>query len=67
MNDQGEIIKSFSSLIKPQKNIYELKNIVKFLTGISIEQLQQAPGIEELSPDILNFFDEKTYIIGHNV
>jgi DNA polymerase III alpha subunit (gram-positive type) len=67
ISPDGEIIDSFESLIKPQKDIKELKNIVQFITKIETAQLVFAPEIEEIASQISHFFDEKTIIIGHNI
>lgn len=67
MNAQGQIIDSFESLIKPQKDIKELKNIVHFITKIEVAQLVFAPTIEEIVPQIQHFFWENVIIIGHNI
>jgi DNA polymerase III epsilon subunit-like protein len=52
----GEIIDTFESLIRPQKDIKELKNIVHFITKIEVAQLVFAPTIEEIRPQIEHFF-----------
>lgn len=38
-----KIIDSFSSYIKPEKPIAELKDIVRVITGLSIENVTNAP------------------------
>ncbi|MDR2190845.1 MAG: 3'-5' exonuclease [Candidatus Peribacteria bacterium] len=67
INANGEIITTFDSLIKPQKDIQELKNIVHFITKIETAQLVFAPTIADILPQIERFFDEQTIIIGHNI
>ncbi|MDR0651540.1 MAG: 3'-5' exonuclease [Candidatus Peribacteria bacterium] len=67
INSNGEIIDSFDSLIKPQKDIQQLKNIVSFITKIEIAQLVFAPKIEEVVPNIQHFFGPEVIIIGHNI
>ena len=67
LNAQGEIIDQFESLIRPDKNIKELKNIVSFLTQIKTAELVFAPTILEIAEKIQHFFTPETIIIGHNV
>ncbi len=67
MDQNWTIIKEFSSLIKPQKEIKELKQIVWFITGISLSKLETAPHIEDLQEEIIQFFGGNSYIIGHNI
>lgn len=51
-NHQGKIIGGFQSLLHPQKPIKELKSIVGFITGLSVEKLQDAPSCEEVQKEI---------------
>jgi DNA polymerase III epsilon subunit-like protein len=67
INANGEIIDTFESLIKPQKDIQELKNIVHFITKIEVAQLVFAPTLEEILPQIQHFFGPEVIIIGHNI
>jgi DNA polymerase III alpha subunit (gram-positive type) len=67
INAQGEIIDSFESLIRPQRDIKELKNIVHFITKIETAQLVFAPTAAEILPQIQHFFGENVIIIGHNI
>ncbi len=62
-----KIIKTFQSLIKPTKPIKELKEIVRFLTGFSLQQLETAPNINQLLDQIQPFFTDKTIIVGQNI
>jgi len=64
---EGNIIKSFQSLIYPEKHIKELKSIVGFITWISYSELETAPKIQELKTKIMSFFDKDSYIIWHNI
>ena len=36
-NNEGKIIGGFQSLIRPEKPLKELKSIVSFITGLSVE------------------------------
>lgn len=63
----GKIIKEFSSLLKPQRDLNELKTIVGFITGLNIEGLASAPTPAEIEPQIQEFFGENTVLIWHNI
>jgi len=67
INPQGEIVDSFESLIRPTKEIKELKNIVSFITKIETAQLVFAPVIPEIAEQIAHFFTPTSIIIGHNI
>lgn len=62
-----KVIKEFSSLLKPNRDLNELKTIVWFITGLNIEGLASAPTPAEIEPQIQEFFDEKTVLIWHNI
>lgn len=67
IDEQGKIIGEYKSLIKPDKKTDELKQIVWFITGLSIGELDTAPTREEVLAHIENFFWENTIIIWHNI
>ncbi|MCX6825480.1 MAG: 3'-5' exonuclease [candidate division SR1 bacterium] len=67
LDENGKIIAEYQSLIKPDKKTNELKQIVGFITGLSISELETAPTREEILGNIENFFGENTIIIGHNI
>lgn len=62
-----KVLDTFQSLIKPKKNIKELKEIVRRVTGFQLEDLEHVPDITELIPQIQHFFTGNTIIIGHNI
>ncbi len=62
-----EIKKTFSSYIKPKKNISQLKDIVSLITWLNLSDLQNAPSIQQILPQIKQFFTPNTIIIGHNI
>lgn len=64
---EGNIIGWFQSLIRPEKPTKELKSIVGFITGLSIEKLATAPTCKEIEQEIWSFFGDQTIIIGHNI
>lgn len=64
---EGNLIGGFQSLLRPAKSPKQLKSIVGFITGLSLEQLQSSPSPDELLPEIEQFFGERTIIIGHNI
>lgn len=63
----GKVIKEFSSLLKPNRDLNELKTIVGFITGLDIAGLASSPSPAELEPEIQSFFGENTVLIGHNI
>ncbi len=67
IDEHGKIIGEYQSLIKPDKKTDELKHIVWFITGLSINDLETAPNREQVEKDITHFFGENTIIIGHNI
>ncbi len=66
-DENFSIIQEFQSYIKPKKNISELKNIVSFITGLNLKDLETAPSIEELIPTLQKIFIPGTLIIWHNI
>lgn len=62
-----KIIKEFSSLIQPKTDVKKVKEIVEFITWISLEKIQGAPFIEEIQDKIFEFFGDNTILIGHNI
>ncbi len=63
----GQIINEFSSLLKPTKDLNELKTIVWFITGISVDDIANAPTPQDILPNIKQFFTDNTILIGHNI
>jgi len=61
------IIWWYQSLLHPKKPITELKSIVWFITGLTVEKLETAPDCEDIIGDISAFFWENTIIVGHNI
>jgi ATP-dependent DNA helicase DinG len=56
IDHKGKPIDQFSSLLKPNKDISQLKDIVSFITGLALEDLDHAPNIKEIFPKIEHFF-----------
>ena len=67
MDHTGAIIKEYVSLLKPTKDINELKTIVGFITGLSVEKLISAPNPQAILSEIEGFFGPQTVLIGHNI
>ena len=59
----GTIIDSYQSLIQPTSKRDELKHIVGFITGLSLNDLEDAPTREQVQSEIAHFFGENTIII----
>lgn len=65
-NKKFEVINQFSSYIKPD-NLADLTEIVEFTTWIKLEKLKDAPTFEEIKKELVDFFDEDSVLIGHNI
>ena len=61
------VIKEFKSFLKPQKDIKELRDLVAFITGISLDDLSDAPSIFDLKENIDQFFGDDVILIWHNI
>ena len=44
-----------------------LKNLVAYITWISVDDIQSAPSIFDVKDEILKFFWENTILIWHNI
>lgn len=61
--NNNEIVSEFNSLVKPQNKI---DRYITGLTGITNEMVNDAPTIEEILPDFMNYIGNDI-LIGHNV
>jgi len=59
---QGEVIETFTSLVNPQKPIRHSSFLIH---NISQEMVEEAPNIEEVLPQFLEFVGDHTYV-AHN-
>lgn len=59
----GEVVEQYQSLVKPSKPI---PTDITHLTKIHQEDVEDAPGIAEILPDMRSFFADTT-VIAHNV
>jgi DNA polymerase III alpha subunit (gram-positive type) len=59
----GKPIQEFKSFIKPQKDISELKDLVAYITGISLDDLKEAPSIFDLKEKIEEFFGDNVILV----
>ena len=55
-------VDTFSTLIKPKK---EVSSTITKLTGITNRMLQNAPEVEKVMPELINFIGDNT-IVAHN-
>lgn len=62
-----KIIDKFESLIKPNKDISELKSIVGFITWLNIADLQDSPSVDDIRDKIKKFSWENVVLIWHNI
>ena len=63
----GNIIDQYQTLLRPQKELKELKNIVSFITNIDLKHLETAPTPSEVEKEISHFFWKNTVVIWHNI
>jgi len=61
--ENGNITASIDFLVKPKK---EILSFVKYLTGISQSELNEAKSFKEIAPQILEFINGKP-LVAHNV
>src|SRR5699024_10886253 len=59
----NKIVSKFNSLVKPQN---EIDDYITELTGITNEMVKDAPTIEEILPDFMDYIGNDI-LIGHNV
>ena len=63
----GNIIDQYQTLLRPQKELKELKNIVSFITNIDLKDLETAPDPSEVEKEISRFFWKNTIVVWHNI
>ena len=63
----GNIIDQYQTLLRPQKELKELKNIVSFITNIDLKDLETAPIPAEVEKDVSRFFWKNTIVVWHNI
>lgn len=59
----GKAVAQYETLVNPQM---ELDDFIVELTGITNDMIQEAPTLEKVLPDFLEFIGDST-VIGHNV
>ena len=64
---EGNVIDQYQTLLRPEKEFKELKNIVSFITNIDPKDLLSAPTPSEVEKEISRFFWKNTVIIWHNI
>jgi hypothetical protein len=57
------VIDQYQTLLRPQKELKELKNIVSFITNIDPKDLISAPIPSEVEKEISHFFGKNTIVI----
>lgn len=62
-----KVIKEFKSFLKPQKDIKQLRDLVAYITWISLDDLYGAPSIFDLKNDIEDFFGNDVILIWQNI
>ena len=61
------VIDEYQTLLHPEKELKELKNIVSFITNINPKDLLSAPTPSEVEKEISHFFWKNTIVIWHNI
>ena len=65
------ILDTYTSLIKPKKNIKDLKHIVQYVTWFKLEDLEHAPDIHSIIPILSKYLDndedKPLVMIWHNI
>lgn len=67
IDENWKLVKEFKSFLKPQKDIKELRDLVAYITWISLDDLQEAPSIFDLEEEISSFFGDNVILIWHNI
>ena len=62
-----KIIDQYQTLLRPEKELKELKNIVSFITNINTKDLLSAPTPSEVEKEISRFFWKNTVVVWHNI
>jgi len=60
------IKRQFSTYIRP-KIFTQLSEIVEFTTWIKTQDINLAPSFDDIKKELVDFFDENTIIVGHNI
>lgn len=59
----GKTLDTFSSYIKPQKELSELKDMVRVITGLNLEDVANAPTFADIMPSVVRFLTPNSVII----
>lgn len=62
-NAEGKIVSSFSSYVRPERPMNELKDMVRVTTGIALSKVADAPSFEQIRPQVESYFGENTVLI----
>jgi DNA polymerase-3 subunit epsilon len=61
------IINSYQSLIKPKKDIKQLKSVVSHITGLQLSDLSDSPSMEDILDQVKTLITPNSILIGHNI
>jgi DNA polymerase III epsilon subunit-like protein len=67
LDELGNILGRFQSLVCPDTHIKDLKNIVQYITGISFADVESAPSFASIADQVRNFLGDDVVLIGHNI
>jgi DNA polymerase III epsilon subunit-like protein len=63
----GKMLSSFQSLVKPERDVASMKEIVTYITGFTLESFATAPSLQSLADQVLPYFGDDVILIGHNI
>ncbi|NCQ82614.1 hypothetical protein GW750_07710 [bacterium] len=66
-DEHFEHVRTFCSFIKINQDIHDLKDVVQLLTGITKQDIVNAPSLQNVATEIADFFGEDVLLIGHNI
>lgn len=63
----GKMLSSFQSLVKPERDVASMKEIVTYITWFTLESFANAPSLQSLKDQVLPYFGDDVILIGHNI
>ncbi len=63
----GKPLSSFQSLVKPDRDVASMKEIVTYITWFTLESFATAPSLLSLADTVLPYFGDDVILIGHNI
>ncbi len=57
------MLSSFQSLVKPERDVASMKEIVTYITGFTLESFATAPSLQSLADQVLPYFGDDVILI----